>query len=256
MTETLVIAPRFCGPPDSGNGGYVCGRVARYVDGPAEITLRRPPPLATPMTVEPVEDGLVRVRHDNAVIAEGRRSPRHLPIVAPGPVSIAEAFAAGATSLLRMHPEAHPFPTCFVCGPERGPGDGLGIQVGPLAGRDLAADVWYPDTTLADADGHVRPEFLWAALDCASGVGALANGEPTDLAYVLGRLAVRQLGPVRPDKPYVVVGWRVGDDGRKLTAGSAAFDGDGLQVALACATWIQLRADSAVRPTATASRPS
>ena len=29
----LVVPSRFCGPPASGNGGYVCGRVAGYVDG-------------------------------------------------------------------------------------------------------------------------------------------------------------------------------------------------------------------------------
>jgi len=32
MTETLIIAPRFCGPPGSGHGGYVCGRIAAYLD--------------------------------------------------------------------------------------------------------------------------------------------------------------------------------------------------------------------------------
>src|SRR5207342_3763085 len=52
MTGSLVIAPRFCGPPDCGNGGYVCGLIAAYLDGQAEITLRRPPPLATPMAVD------------------------------------------------------------------------------------------------------------------------------------------------------------------------------------------------------------
>ena len=48
----LVIPSRFCGPPASGNGGYVCGRVAGYLDGPVTVTLRRPVPLAVPMTVE------------------------------------------------------------------------------------------------------------------------------------------------------------------------------------------------------------
>jgi hypothetical protein len=51
-TDYLVIPSRFCGPPGSGNGGYVCGRIAAYLDGPVTVTLRRPPPLATPMTVE------------------------------------------------------------------------------------------------------------------------------------------------------------------------------------------------------------
>jgi hypothetical protein len=255
MTETLVIAARFCGPPDSGNGGYVCGRVAAHVGGPAEITLRRPPPLGTPMTIERTDDGAVWLRHGDAVIAEGRRAEQNLPIATPDPVSIAAARAAGAGSLLRTHPEATPFPACFACGPDRPPGDGLRVMVGPVAGRPLAADVWYPDKALADADGWVRPEFLWAALDCAGGVGAIDNAVPSDLAFVLGRLAVRQFEPVQPDKPYVVLGWRVAEDGRKLTAGSAVFDAAGQHVALAFATWIQLRTDSAVRPKATASRP-
>ena len=52
MTNALTIPSRFCGPPGIGNGGYVCGRIAAYVDGPATVTLRRPPPLDTPMAVE------------------------------------------------------------------------------------------------------------------------------------------------------------------------------------------------------------
>ena len=47
MTEALVIPTRYCGPPGSGNGGYVCGRIAAYANGPVTVTLRRPPPLAT-----------------------------------------------------------------------------------------------------------------------------------------------------------------------------------------------------------------
>src|ERR1700750_1393397 len=66
----LVIPPRFRGPSRSGNGGYVCGRIAAYADGPVTVTLRRPPPLATPMTVEPASDGALHVRHGGTLIAE------------------------------------------------------------------------------------------------------------------------------------------------------------------------------------------
>jgi hypothetical protein len=31
MTGSVTVEPRFCGPPDSGNGGYVCGLVADYL---------------------------------------------------------------------------------------------------------------------------------------------------------------------------------------------------------------------------------
>src|SRR5215472_13329794 len=75
MTDSLVIPSRFCGPRDSGNGGYVCGRIAAYVDGPATVTLRRPPPLATPMAVEPDAGGSVRIHHGRTLIAEATSSP-------------------------------------------------------------------------------------------------------------------------------------------------------------------------------------
>jgi hypothetical protein len=49
-TRPLTIPSRFRGPSGVGNGGYVCGRIAGYLDGPATVTLRRPPPLASPMS--------------------------------------------------------------------------------------------------------------------------------------------------------------------------------------------------------------
>jgi len=42
MTETLTVARRFCGPPTSGNGGYVSGLVAGLIGGPATVTLKAP----------------------------------------------------------------------------------------------------------------------------------------------------------------------------------------------------------------------
>ena len=37
---SITIDKRFRGPPNSGNGGYVCGLIADHIDGSAEITLR------------------------------------------------------------------------------------------------------------------------------------------------------------------------------------------------------------------------
>src|SRR5204863_395973 len=67
--NVLTIPSRFNGPAGVGNGGYVCGRIAAYIDGPATVTLRRPPPLDTPMTVERDDEGSVRVRHGRTLIA-------------------------------------------------------------------------------------------------------------------------------------------------------------------------------------------
>jgi hypothetical protein len=183
MTGSLVIAPRFCGPPDSANGGYAGGLIAACLDGQAEITLRRPPPLARPMAVERDGKGSVRVIDGDVLIAEGTSLPGGLAVELPVPVTVRDARAAGLASRLRAHPAEHPFPTCFVCGPARTPPDGLGIIPGPVAGRCLSADAWYPDESLAQPDGDLAPEFLWAALDCTGAIGALGDaprmGRPT-----------------------------------------------------------------------------
>jgi len=43
--QWIMIEKRFCGSPNSANGGYVYGLLARHIDASAEITLRAPPPL-------------------------------------------------------------------------------------------------------------------------------------------------------------------------------------------------------------------
>jgi len=240
MTEYLSIARRFCGPPDSGNGGYTCGLVAAHVPGPAEVTLRRPPPLETPLAVVRQDNGIVSVLDGETLIAEGAPAPGDLAIDIPAPPSVEQARAAGAASRFRRRPHEHPFPTCFVCGPNREPGDGLGILVAPVPGREVSADVWQPDAALAGADGQLGSEFTWAALDCASGIGAMGDSVPEGPPFVLGRLSVRQLGPTVPGEPHIVIGWRVGGEGRKLLAGSALFTSRKELVAHARATWIRL----------------
>lgn len=79
MTDELTIARNFSGPPDSGNGGYVCGMAAaRLINDPSvadgsifEVTLRLPPPLERPLKVETTDTGLALV-DSGAVVAEAR----------------------------------------------------------------------------------------------------------------------------------------------------------------------------------------
>jgi hypothetical protein len=240
VSQEIRIPRRFNGPPDSGHGGYACGVIAAHVDGPAVVRLRRPPPLDTPLAVATHTSGSVRVLDGDDLVAEAERGGEDLGIQVPDPVDITEAEAAGRASWLHQHPEEHPFPTCFVCGPRRAASDGFGIIVGSVAGRDLAADAWTPAVDVAGTKGVVRPEFVWAALDCSGGVGSFLVDPLEGNPFVLGRFAVRVPGPVRAGAPHSVVGWRIGLDGRKLTAGSAIFTEDGALAALARATWIQL----------------
>src|SRR3954447_12822618 len=71
-TASLRLDPRFNGPPGTANGGYACGAGGELVDGPAEVTLRMPPPLGVPLEVSFHEDGEVIVRHQGAVVADAR----------------------------------------------------------------------------------------------------------------------------------------------------------------------------------------
>ena len=236
MTDSLVIPSRFCGPPGSGNGGYVCGRIAAYVDGPVAVTLRRPPPLATSMAIERGGESSVRIHHGRTMIAEAASSPGSPALGIPSPVSVAEAHAVAGCARYYTDPV---FPGCFVCGMGRGPGDGLRIFPGPLPGRPLWAAPWTPDPSVTDADGRVRSEVVWAALDCPSGIAAAeAAGLARDTAILLGRMtASLAVLPVAGDQCRVIA-WPGGRDGRKLTAGSALLGPGGKVLAAARTLWL------------------
>lgn len=227
--QEIRVEERFRGPPDSANGGYVCGLVAGIIGGAAEVTLRRPPPIGRPLVVR--HDGGVAFLDGEAVVAEGVSAD--VEVEAPEPIGLRDAVDAA-----RRYPGfvLHPFPTCFVCGPERNEGDGLRIFPGPVTGREIVAAPWTPDHTLAGADGRVQPEFVWAALDCP---GAFANGFP-QIPMVLGRITGRLVAAVEPGEECVVVGWSAGVEGRKHFAGTALFGADGELRAIARATWIRL----------------
>src|SRR5262245_17461255 len=219
----LVIDRRFRGPATSGNGGYSAGRVAAYVDGTAEVTLRLPPPLERPLAVA-VHDG-------DALVAEARAG--QVDVVPPRAVGLDEARAAEARY---SGDEEHPFPECFVCGPARRPGDALVLRPGQVDGGQLVATVWTPDASLAGADGLVRPEFVWAALDCPGAFAVELVGRGT---RVLGRLTARIDARPAAGEEHVVIGWPLGGEGRRQEAGTAVLDAAGHTLAVGRAVWIE-----------------
>jgi hypothetical protein len=240
VRETLTIDPRFNGPPDSGNGGYTCGSVARFVDAPAaEVTLRLPPPIGRELQIARGDDGSVSLRDGDTVIAEGR--PTQLSAEAPPAVEVQEAARAVDDSPF-LDEAAHPFPTCFVCGPLRREGDGLRIFAGPVAQRDVCAAPWTPARDLADGDGNLPSELVWAALDCPTSVPVANDPDQPDYRpIVLARLAARILAPVRAGEAHTIVSWPVEIDGRKRHAGAALHNAGGELVAVARALWIELK---------------
>jgi hypothetical protein len=219
VNSELVIDRKFRGPTGSANGGYTCGLLASLLHGPAEVTLRRPPPLERPL--ELMTDGALELRDGEEVVAEAVSAELDLDV--PEPISFEEAAAAALPD--GDHESA--FPECFVCGWRRE--DGLRIYAGPVEGRALVAATWVP------GEDVISSEFVWAALDCP---GAFAvefgrRGNP-----VLGRLTAQVEHLPHPAEHCVVMGWPLGEDGRKLYAGTAVYGQDGRVLGSARAVWI------------------
>ncbi|MBX3703675.1 MAG: hypothetical protein KF822_07875 [Steroidobacteraceae bacterium] len=227
----LMIGRRFCGPPQSGNGGYTAGMLAAAAAQPVEIRLIRPPPLEKPLEIREDPEGsrLLLMDGEEAVASA---TPKTFELEAPRPPAYAEALAAVKNFAGFRE---HAYPSCFVCGPERARGDGMRIFASPIGGRDLVAAAWLPDPSLGGADGKVLPEFMWAALDCP---GFFACGGGVSGA-LLGLYAARIHRRVRIGEPCVVVGWELSRDGRKHWTGTAVYDEAGEACGLATATWIE-----------------
>jgi hypothetical protein len=165
----------------------------------------------------------VLLRVDGEVAATA--VPSQLESTAPEPVAPAAAERGSEGYLGLTH---HFFPNCFACGPNRSPSDGLRVFPGPVEGRLVVATVWHPPPWVWRTDRTVASEFLWAALDCPAIWGQIVHGAArADDRAVTGLLALRQYAPVPADALSIVVGWPIGREGRKISAGAAIFSESG-----------------------------
>jgi hypothetical protein len=137
-----------------------------------------------------------------ALVAEAR--PALVEVDPPAAVALADAEAARERHVRDWSPD---FAECYVCGVRD---DGLEIRAGAVEGRE---PLHAAPMTLIESG----PEFVWAAIDCpgAYAVGAEGRGD-----IVLGRMTA------------------LGEDGRKLHAGTALFSAGGELLAIARQTWI------------------
>ncbi|GAA4397366.1 hypothetical protein GCM10023168_02230 [Fodinibacter luteus] len=244
----LTIPRRFCGPPESGNGGWVSGALAAFVATSAEhpavtVRLASPPPLDRPMSVAvddrpdeaagaPGGPAVVRLLDGDHLVATATASS-DLAEDLPPPVLLEQADGAAA----RYEGLAdHPFPTCFACGTDRDPGDALCLRPGPIGdGSGRYAATWVP----REASGP----FVWAALDCP---GAWAVGI-AGRAMVLGTMTARVDALPVVGEPHVVLAWPRGSQGRKHWSGTALLTPGGEVLARAEATWVAVD-PATVRP--------
>jgi hypothetical protein len=239
---SVRIAQRFCGPASSANGGYASGLFASVLDGPAEVTLRAPPPLGVELSLTRADDASATLRQlDGTLIAEARQTVLSLDV--PSAVSFEEAVHA---SRRFIGFQRHPYPSCFVCGHQRPSALGAGLCLYPGAVAQSAGSTprvaapFQPESDLCDATGTLRDEFVWAALDCPSWFGhaSFATEVPKIL---LGRLSVEIARRPHAQERCVVQGWSLGREGRRFQCASALYGADGACVARASAVWIALK---------------
>jgi hypothetical protein len=225
--EVITIPARFRGPPASANGGYSAGTLARHIEGAAEVTLRRPVPIEKPVEVRNDGERLVLLDGDE-LVAEATATT--LEMDPPPPIPFDDAVAINPSAMALAHPERHPFPECFACGPKRAAGDGLRLFPALVPGSEHFAVPWKPESN--------DVEIVWAALDCPSSGPIDLDAEP--LPHVLGRITGRIDRTPELGAPHVIMSWPLRRDGRKLFTGVAIYGPDGDCFASARATWIQL----------------
>ncbi len=235
MSETLYIDARYNGPVGRGNGGYIAGALAAFVEGDAEVHILRGFPVATLLAIRRHADGSVSCHLDDQEL--GRARPLQLVLDIPPPPTLSAARAAGE----RFHfLHASDVRGCYVCSPRRAPGEGLRLFCGPLqeGGDNIVAGVWEPGPELLDARGQVAPVQVWAALDCPGGY-AIAALAPDVGIQLLGTCAASLKQPLRAGESYIVSSWQLAPpDGRKRFMGVAIHAVTGELMACARQIWI------------------
>jgi hypothetical protein len=241
MHQTLIIAAAFNGPRLSGNGGYVGGvmaeRFARTfkTDAPVEITLRAPIPIERALRVVR-EDEALTLRDGDTLLCEARAGRVDHLAPPPPPRDWNEVMRRAEDG---GSPEDSDFNWCIVCGRGRTVGDGLRVlgSAGPQPGTSLSC--YLPHANHADEQGRIRPEFVWGALDCP---GAFAVQDPDDIRPALtGRMTAKVIAPPQVGERCAVVGWKIGEEGRKLYSGTALYTEHGRLCAIGHCTWILLK---------------
>ena len=231
IINSLLIDAHYCGPSESGNGGYSAGLVADNVPFQAEVTLRKPPPLDHSMRLV-VDDQTAQLLDGETLVAEAK-AVGDFELELPEPVGIEEAQKATEHYLGYEH---SPFPNCFVCGHLRQHGHGLKIHPGSVRGEAVASP-WFPYKSLGNKEGMVKTPFVWAALDCPGAWSFLHH----DKVAVLGRITVQQKREIKVEEPHVVMGWEIEKEGRKTWTGTAIFNEKKEVCAFAKATWITIK---------------
>lgn len=230
--QQIVIERHFHGPPNTGNGGYVSGLLAKELEGTIEVTLHKPPPLETKLLLSR-ESGQCQLKHEDKLIASAKKGELILDI--PECISLEEAKSASKN--YEKLKALHSFPNCFVCGYQRQKKEGLRIFSGVSKDPNLFAAPWAPYPALANSEGILAEEFIWAALDCPGAFAAMGDHFKP---MVLGRITGQVFQDIKVDDQYIIMSWEVSNEGRKHFTGTAIFNSYKKLCAAALSIWFEI----------------
>ena len=257
----LSISSRFCGPPQSGNGGYTAGLLASHLRGQddsefsvkrsVEVCLRKPTPLDTKLSVIRTDDE-VHLMDGEELLAEAKLV-EDLQLDVPKPVTFSEAKSARHRFISK---DDHLFSGCFVCGTSHP--TGMRLHPGPVASetKPVVACDWVVGDALAKRAIQANTAQVWAALDCpgyfgafipksftncSAGSAGLYNVESLKpVCALLGKISAQVFRLPNPGERCIVMGWPIDWVRRKISVGSAVFSEAGEVIAKASAVWIQV----------------
>ncbi len=249
LIDQISIDEKYCGPPDTANGGYLAGKLAGYFDSSGSgstinVSLRAATPLDKALNI-------IEAASDSGKTLQLMDGEKLLAIASEADMHIAKPRLPTVKNIAAARMQCagyvnHPFPHCFVCGPKRPLGDGLAIYPGPLVNETLGAmstcvaSEWVLTADLKDSQGCVKQEFIWAALDCISAFAILEDPDNQGLVpMVLGKLSASIKAALTRDKAYVMA-WPLKREGRKAFANSAVFNQQQECIAVGQALWVSL----------------
>ena len=196
-----------------------------------EVTLRLPPPLERPLTV--TRDGeRVLLLDGEALVAEARAGDPG--VTPPTPPTLRRG---GGRRPRAERARGARSSTSASSAARRPEGDGLEIHAGLVAGRDdgLVATTWVAR--------DVRPEIVWAVIDCPGAYSLHGDGRGDPL---LARITARVDRLPEEGERCVVAAWPLDEDGRKRHAATALYGEDGLPIAVSRQLWIAPRPEPGI----------
>ncbi len=246
---SVSIDSVFNGPINCGNGGYISGLLASFIEGDAEIRINAAFPVNTPLQVKKTGQGIGAYRDDKLL---GSARSIQLELAIPTPPSLANATAASQrfSFIHASDPKG-----CYVCSPLRSETNGLRVFCGPLKEvvapqanidwptqieKNLVAAVWRPMDNLCTNEGNVDNIYVWSALDCP-GAYAIKAAEPDAGLQLLGTCSGSIKAPLKPNDDYIISSWKISpNSGRKRFMGVAIHNLGGELMACAEQIWFDV----------------